>query len=87
MSAPTHTRSLPSGPRAASAARAVPGARALPGARQGAEARLHWWALALPALAFGLLLLLLAGSGEAHAATGEATGLLQVTQQLLRAVG
>ncbi|MCX5014687.1 hypothetical protein OG765_27385 [Streptomyces sp. NBC_00555] len=81
MSAPTHTRSLPSGPRAAS------GARALPGARQGAEARLHWWALALPALAFGLLLLLLAGSGEAHAATGEATGLLHVTQQLLRAVG
>ncbi|MCX5608704.1 hypothetical protein OHB39_14120 [Streptomyces sp. NBC_00047] len=65
----------------------MPGARALPGARQGAEARLRWWALALPALAFGLLLLLLAGSGEAHAATGEATGLLHVTQQLLRAVG
>ncbi|MBT2539571.1 hypothetical protein J7E99_02320 [Streptomyces sp. ISL-44] len=65
----------------------MPGARALPDARQGAEARLHWWALALPALAFGLLLLLLAGSGEAHAATGEATGLLHVTQQLLRAVG
>lgn len=85
MSAPTHTRSLPSGPRAASGARVVPGGRAVPGARQGAEARLHWWALALPALAFGLLLL--AGSGEAHAATGEATGLLHVTQQLLRAVG
>ncbi|WP_328924990.1 hypothetical protein OG429_10295 [Streptomyces sp. NBC_00190] len=79
MSAPTHTRSLPSGPRAA--------ARAAAGTRHGADARLHWWALALPALAFGLLLLLLAGSGEAHAATGEATGLIHVTQQLLRAVG
>ncbi|MFB7469044.1 hypothetical protein ACFCZ1_37100 [Streptomyces sp. NPDC056224] len=79
MSAPTHTRSLPSAPRA--------GARATAGARHGADARLHWWALALPALAFGLLLLLLAGSGEAHAAAGEATGLIHVTQQLLRAVG
>lgn len=59
-----------------------------PGARvHGASARLHWWALALPALAFGLLLLLLAGSGEARAATGEASPLLQVTEQLLRVVG
>ncbi|TDU78939.1 hypothetical protein [Streptomyces sp. KS 21] len=62
----------------------VPG----PGPRvHGASARLHWWALALPALAFGLLLLLLAGSAEAHAASGEASALLQVTQQFLRAVG
>ncbi|MCX5379123.1 hypothetical protein [Streptomyces sp. NBC_00091] len=62
----------------------------IPGPRPrtaGREARLHWWALALPALAFGLLLLLLAGSGQAHAATGEASALVQVTQQLLRAVG
>ena len=73
MSAPTHTRSLPSGPR--------------PRAAAGPSARLHWWALALPALAFGLLLLLLAGSGEAHAATGEVSGLVQVAEQLLRAVG
>ncbi|WP_327282772.1 MULTISPECIES: hypothetical protein [unclassified Streptomyces] len=59
-----------------------------PGPRQhGASARLHWWALALPALAFGLLLMLLAGSGEAHAATGEATAILQVTEQILRVVG
>ncbi|MEU9377773.1 hypothetical protein AB0D94_28975 [Streptomyces sp. NPDC048255] len=71
MSAPTHSRSLPAGPRAGT----------------GADARLHWWALALPALGFGLLLLLLAGSAEAHAAAGEATGLIHVTQQLLRAVG
>ncbi|OEJ35568.1 hypothetical protein BGK67_08630 [Streptomyces subrutilus] len=67
--------------------RAATGRRAATRARHGADARLHWWALALPALAFGLLLLLLAGSAEAHAATGEATGLLHVTQQLLRAVG
>ncbi|MEV0409230.1 hypothetical protein AB0I68_00130 [Streptomyces sp. NPDC050448] len=59
----------------------------IPGPRvHGASARLHWWALALPALAFGLLLLLRAGSGEAHAATGEASALLQVTEQLLRVV-
>ncbi|MCY0941856.1 hypothetical protein O1W17_41815 [Streptomyces sp. H34-S5] len=58
-------------------------------ARGGADARLHWWALALPALAFGLLLLLLAGSGEARAATpdGGGPGLVQVAEQLLRAVG
>ncbi|MFD4247770.1 hypothetical protein ACFWP3_40245 [Streptomyces sp. NPDC058525] len=87
MSAPTHTRSLPPGPRAAGGTRTVARTRAAAGARHGADARLHWWALALPALAFGLLLLLLAGSAEAHAATGEATGLLHVTQQLLRAVG
>ncbi|MFJ6796005.1 hypothetical protein [Streptomyces sp. NPDC091268] len=55
-----------------------------------AGTRLHWWALALPALGFGLLLLLLAGSGQAHAATGETasggTTLIQVVQQLLRAL-
>ncbi|WP_374773353.1 hypothetical protein OG756_10060 [Streptomyces sp. NBC_01310] len=72
MSAPMHTRSLPSRPRAHAT---------------GASTRLHWWALALPALAFGLLMLLLAGSAEAHAATGEASGLVQVTEALLRAVG
>ncbi|MER7733471.1 hypothetical protein [Streptomyces erythrochromogenes] len=73
MSAPTHTRSLPSVRRTRTAT--------------AASTRLHWWALALPALAFGLLLLLLAGSGEAHAATGEVSGLVQVAEQLLRAVG
>lgn len=73
MSAPTHSRPLPSRPRARAAV--------------GANARLHWWALALPALAFGLLLMLLAGSGEAHAATGEVSGLVQVAEHVLRAVG
>ncbi|MFZ3469406.1 hypothetical protein ACODT3_30005 [Streptomyces sp. 4.24] len=53
----------------------------------GADARLHWWALALPALGFGLMLFLLAGSAEAHAASGEGSALLQVTEQLLRTVG
>ncbi|WP_411106221.1 hypothetical protein [Streptomyces sp. cmx-4-9] len=71
MSAPTHTRPLPPRSRAGS----------------GADPRLHWWALVLPALGFGLMLLLLAGSAEAHAAPGEAAGLLHVTQQFLRAVG
>ncbi|MER6252612.1 hypothetical protein ABT224_14750 [Streptomyces sp. NPDC001584] len=75
MSAPTHIRPLPPG-------RSGPRARTTT-----AGTRLHWWALALPALAFGLLLLLLAGSGEAHAATGEVSGLVQVAEQLLRAVG
>ncbi|MFE7098953.1 hypothetical protein [Streptomyces erythrochromogenes] len=72
MSAPEHTRSLPSARRARTASTA--------------STRLYWWAPALPALAFGLLLLLLAGSGEAHAATGEVSGLVQVAEQLLRAV-
>ncbi|MFD5937248.1 hypothetical protein [Streptomyces sp. NPDC060333] len=81
MSAPTHTPPL-----------AVPSGRRRTAGR-GADARLHWWALALPALAFGLLLLLLAGagagagSGEAHAAPDENSSLVQVTEQLLRAVG
>ncbi|MGW7319376.1 hypothetical protein [Streptomyces sp. NPDC054865] len=76
MSAPTHTPSRT----------ALPARRRTP-AHAGANARLHWWALALPALGFGLLLLFLAGSGEAHAAPAEPSGLIQVTQQLLRAVG
>ncbi|MFE6661948.1 hypothetical protein ACFVFH_00085 [Streptomyces sp. NPDC057697] len=33
------------------------------------EVRLPWWAVALPALAFAVLLLLIMGSGEAHAET------------------
>ncbi|ARE77146.1 hypothetical protein ACFVZ8_33610 [Streptomyces sp. NPDC059558] len=82
MSAPTHLRPLPPGPSAPRAR-----ARATTRATTGAGTRLHWWALALPALAFGLLLLLLAGSGEAHAATGEVSGLVQVAEQVLRAVG
>ncbi|MEU2668130.1 hypothetical protein [Streptomyces sp. NPDC007164] len=32
------------------------------------EVRLPWWAIALPAIAFAALLLLIVGSGEAQAA-------------------
>ncbi|MCX5313940.1 hypothetical protein [Streptomyces sp. NBC_00154] len=39
-------------------------------ASAGVEVRLPWWAVALPAVAFGALLLI-SGSGEAHAATGD----------------
>ncbi|MGW2083570.1 hypothetical protein [Streptomyces sp. NPDC001880] len=35
------------------------------------EVRLPWWAIALPALAFAALLLLIVGTGEAHAATAD----------------
>ncbi|GAA2924537.1 hypothetical protein [Streptomyces enissocaesilis] len=35
------------------------------------DVRLPWWALVLPALAFAVLLLLIAGPGQAHAATGD----------------
>lgn len=37
----------------------------------GVEIRLPWWAVALPAVAFGALLLLIVGPGEAQAATGD----------------
>ncbi|MFE4638200.1 hypothetical protein ACFRJ1_33195 [Streptomyces sp. NPDC056773] len=74
MSAPTHL--APRHPAAPRALRAT-----------GADARLPWWALALPALAFGLLFILLAGSGEAHAASGEGSTLVHVTERLLNAVG
>ncbi|HEY9328003.1 MAG TPA: hypothetical protein VIS09_07165 [Streptomyces sp.] len=51
----------------------------------GVEVRLPWWAVALPAVAFGALLLLIAGPGQAHAATGDpAVGrLLQRIVELL----
>ncbi|MDJ0381252.1 hypothetical protein [Streptomyces sp. G-G2] len=76
MSAPLHTRPV------------VPVRPARRTAAGVADARLHWWVLALPALAFGLLMLLLAGSGEAHAAgPADGSALTQVTQQILRAVG
>ncbi|MEV4429233.1 hypothetical protein ACN9M0_07620 [Streptomyces sp. R-07] len=37
----------------------------------GVDTRLPWWALALPAAAFLALLVLMAGSGGARAATGD----------------
>ncbi|MEV4193027.1 hypothetical protein [Streptomyces toxytricini] len=53
----------------------------------GADARLRWWALALPVLAFCLLLLLPAGTREAQASTGDTPHLLQVGRELMRAAG
>ncbi|MFD4144032.1 hypothetical protein OHS70_29190 [Streptomyces sp. NBC_00390] len=51
----------------------------------GVGVRLPWWALALPVLAFCALLMLIAGPGDAHAATGEpAVGaFIQRVQQAL----
>ncbi|TRV74483.1 hypothetical protein FKN01_24270 [Streptomyces sp. 130] len=44
-----------------------------------ADVRLPWWAVALPAVAFAALLLLIAGPGQAHAATDASS-----TGQVLR---
>ncbi|MEK8142550.1 hypothetical protein NKH18_09975 [Streptomyces sp. M10(2022)] len=40
-------------------------------ASEGVEVRLPWWAVALPAVAFAALLLLMAGPGRAHASSGD----------------
>ncbi|MER5932199.1 hypothetical protein [Streptomyces sp. NPDC002054] len=54
--------------------------------RHGADARLTWWALALPAVAFVLLFLLLGGPAEAQAGPdGSAVG--HLIAQFLRALG
>ncbi|MDK0518719.1 hypothetical protein [Streptomyces sp. ML-6] len=37
----------------------------------GVEVRLPWWAVALPALAFAALMLLIIGTGDAQAATAD----------------
>ncbi|MET9800092.1 hypothetical protein [Streptomyces sp. NPDC006368] len=53
----------------------------------GVDARLPWWALALPVLAFAALLVFITGGGEAHAAGGDpAVGriLEQIRQTLSR---
>ncbi|MER5221357.1 hypothetical protein [Streptomyces flaveus] len=39
--------------------------------RGGVETRLPWWAVALPALAFVALLLLILNPADAHAASGD----------------
>jgi hypothetical protein len=38
------------------------------------DTRLPWWALALPMLAFAVLLLVIAGPGQAQAAAGDPAG-------------
>ncbi|MEU0100933.1 hypothetical protein [Streptomyces sp. NPDC006267] len=40
-------------------------------AADGVEIRLPWWAVALPAVAFAALLLMILSPGRAHAATGD----------------
>ncbi|GAA2644879.1 hypothetical protein [Streptomyces vastus] len=55
--------------------------------RGGVEVRLPWWALALPALAFVVLLLLILNPADAHAASGDpAVGELieRIRQTVLR---
>lgn len=45
--------------------------RPLPATTRGVDIRLPWWALALPALAFVALLVLMLNPSDAHAATGD----------------
>ncbi|MEW2257711.1 hypothetical protein [Streptomyces sp. NPDC047869] len=56
-----------------------------PATTGGVDIRLPWWALALPALAFAVLLALILNPSDAHAAgTGPAiTQLLERAQRLL----
>ncbi|MEU6482295.1 hypothetical protein ABZ858_36625 [Streptomyces sp. NPDC047017] len=56
-----------------------------PATTGGVATRLPWWALALPALAFATLLVLILNPSHAHAAPGDpaVTQLLQRAQALL----
>ncbi len=56
-----------------------------PAPRGGADIRLPWWALALPALAFVALLTLILNPSDAHAVAGEPTiaHLVERAQQLI----
>ena len=59
--------------------------RPRPATTGGVDSRLPWWALALPALAFATLLVLILNPSNAHAATGDPaiTQLFQRAQELL----
>ncbi|MEU9443382.1 hypothetical protein AB0D42_21240 [Streptomyces sp. NPDC048304] len=56
-----------------------------PATTGGVDIRLPWWALALPALAFVALLMLILNPSDAHAASGDPaiTHILTRAQQLL----
>ncbi len=56
-----------------------------PASRGGVDIRLPWWALALPTLAFGVLLGLILNPADAQAATGDpaVTRLFEHLQQLI----
>lgn len=59
--------------------------RPRPASRGGVDIRLPWWALALPTLAFIVLLVLILNPTDAHAATGDPaiTHLFERMQQLI----
>ncbi|MFJ8076193.1 hypothetical protein ACIQ7Q_20135 [Streptomyces sp. NPDC096176] len=46
--------------------------------------RLPWWAMALPAVAFCTLLMLIAGPGQAHAVSGAASAVGEFLRLILR---
>ncbi|ATW47843.1 hypothetical protein ACWGJT_26710 [Streptomyces xantholiticus] len=48
--------------------------------------RLPWWALALPVIAFCVLLMLIAGPDEAHAAAGDDPGVSEFLRLVHRAL-
>lgn len=56
-----------------------------PAPRDGADTRLPWWALVLPALAFAALLTLILNPADAHGAAGEPViaHLVERAQQLI----
>lgn len=56
-----------------------------PATRGGVDSRLPWWALALPTLAFVVLLTLILNPTDAHAASGDlaVTRLVERVQQLM----
>ncbi|MFE9683910.1 hypothetical protein ACFYXC_22175 [Streptomyces sp. NPDC002701] len=56
-----------------------------PATGRGVEARLPWWALVLPALAFAALLLLILNPADAHAAGADPVvgDLLERIQQMV----
>ncbi|MCX3063970.1 hypothetical protein [Streptomyces beihaiensis] len=57
-----------------------------PAATGGARARLPWWAVALPAVAFVVLLALLLNPADAHASAGDPhlVHLMERARELLR---
>ena len=56
-----------------------------PASRGGVDIRLPWWALALPTLAFVVLLALILNPADAHSASGDpvVTQFLERVQQLI----
>ncbi|GAA4018886.1 hypothetical protein [Streptomyces plumbiresistens] len=56
-----------------------------PAPRGGVDSRLPWWALALPTLAFIVLLVLILNPTNAHAASGDpaVSHLVERVQQLI----